>query len=187
MSTRKVISAQLVADAENQIHRRANQVNYDTQDFTVAYLATNFLIGDESVSKIYTNNQDLVWDNDRQSRLIESMLLGLPIAVFFVMQEPGGRIEIVDGSQRLKTIVSFVRDELRLSGLQNLSYLNGFLFSNLVASRQQKFGNIPVRTIVLPSNTLESVKKDIIDRYNTSNNFEMLPIKQIRDSITVTS
>lgn len=169
----KEISAQLLADAEDQIARRSAQVNYDTREFTVAYLATNFLKGADEVSKIYSN-KDLVWDNNHQSKFIESMLLGLPTAIIFVVEEPGGRIEIVDGSQRARTIVNFVRDELRLTGLENLNFLNGFLFSNLVVSRQQKFGNKGLRTIVLPTKTL------------ASNNFKLQPIEEIRGSITVT-
>ena len=51
--------------------------------------------------------RDFVWDEVRQSRLIESITLGLPIPIVFMAEDAQGRLEIVDGSQRIRTLAAF--------------------------------------------------------------------------------
>lgn len=73
----------------------------------------------------------IVWDETRQSRLIESLLLNLPIPpCFFAEDEQGTRV-VVDGQQRLAAIDEFYKGSYALQGLQVLSALNGKRWSTL--------------------------------------------------------
>jgi uncharacterized protein with ParB-like and HNH nuclease domain len=70
--------------------------------------------------------QEMAWDDARQSKFIESVLLGLPIPYIFVGdirddENDLGRLENIDGSQRIRTLARFVNNELKLSGLKKLT------------------------------------------------------------------
>ncbi|MFT8953392.1 MAG: DUF262 domain-containing protein, partial [Gluconobacter sp.] len=110
--------------------------------------------------------REFVWDDDRQSKLVESIILGLPIPVIFLAENKNGRIEIVDGSQRIRTLVAFKADDLVLSGLETINSLNGLKFSDLPLSRQRKINNYPLRVIVLSDSLTEEIKSDLFERIN---------------------
>ena len=62
----------------------------------------------------------LVWDNVRKSRLIESILLGIPLPVFYLARDREGRLQVVDRMQRLSAINSFFQNRFRLTHLEYL-------------------------------------------------------------------
>lgn len=80
---------------------------------------------------------------------------------------PNGKLEIVDGSQRLRSIEEFVLGDLRLGELQSLTALSGFKFSDLPESRQRKINNRSIRGIVLNEHADEQARFDMFERINT--------------------
>jgi len=58
--------------------------------------------------------RNFVWKPDRQSKFIESVLLGVPLTPFLVSEDKNSRLEIIDGSQRLRTLIAFFENKLRL-------------------------------------------------------------------------
>src|ERR1700735_1314109 len=58
--------------------------------------------------------RDFVWSAEKQSRLIESCLMRIPLPVFYVAEAPDGRIIVVDGLQRLTTFTRFLDNEFKL-------------------------------------------------------------------------
>jgi uncharacterized protein with ParB-like and HNH nuclease domain len=109
------------------------------------------------------------WSPEHQSKFIESVLIGLPIPYLFVADVPDkeGRLEIVDGSQRIRTLASFITNHLRLDGLRKLTELNGFKFEDLPISRQRRFNRHTLRMIELTEQADEDVRRDIFERINT--------------------
>lgn len=85
---------------------------------------------------------------------------------YFVAEHENGRLEIVDGSQRIRTLAAFLKDELRLSGLLKLTELNGMTFPELLEDRQRKIRNTALRMIVLSEDTIEEIRNDIFERIN---------------------
>jgi hypothetical protein len=81
--------------------------------------------------------------------------------------EKGGRLEIVDGSQRIRTLAAFMSNKLPLGQLEKLTKLTGFLFRDLPQSRQRRFGRRTLRLIELTENADEDVRRDIFERINT--------------------
>lgn len=75
--------------------------------------------------------------------------------------------EIVDGSQRLRTIQNFMADKFALRDLESLPAVNGFRFSDLAKSRQLKFGEIPIRVIILDNTTDAVTRTEMFARINT--------------------
>lgn len=154
---------------EKQILDEKRTVDYDTKDYTVELVIKKYLEKlDEEENEIYVPEyqREFVWDESRQSRLIESLILGLPIPSIFLAEGKDGRLEIVDGSQRLRTIAAFLSDELILIELERLTHLNNLKFSDLPESRKRKVNNISLRMIVLSDEATDDVKNDLFDRIN---------------------
>lgn len=162
--------------AEKQIVDVMTEVDYDTKEYPVEIVVQKYLDGraeDENELFIPDYQRDFAWDARRQSRFIESVIVGLPVPYVFVADtsdEPGkvgGRLEIVDGSQRIRTLAAFIQGDLRLEGLEKLSELNGFCFTDLVPSRQRRFSRRTIRMIELTEKANEEVRRDIFERINT--------------------
>jgi len=94
--------------------------------------------------------------------------MGLPIPFLFFWESPEtGKLEIVDGSQRLRTIEQFILGDLALGDLEELSLLAGFRFKDLPESRQRKIKKRSIRGIVLNEHADEQSRFDLFDRINT--------------------
>ncbi|MFM6189172.1 MAG: DUF262 domain-containing protein [Planktothrix sp.] len=166
----KAIQQDRITAAEQQIEAKKQQIDYDTREYTIEMIVNKYLEkDDQDESDIYVPEyqREFVWDINRQSKLIESIILGLPIPPVFVAEiQESGRLEIVDGSQRIITLAAFLRNQLRLTNLSTLDSLNGFCFKDLAPSRQRKFKNTPLRMIILSDKANESVRKDMFERIN---------------------
>ena len=177
------LTEQQIEDVENQIKNEQQSIDYDIRDFPIEYQVEKYLKGVESdKNEIYVPDyqREFIWDDNRQSKFIESIMLGLPIPLIFVAEiETSGRLEIVDGSQRIRTLAGFLSDDLILKNLQILQKLNGLKFSDLKASRQRIFKNTSMRMIVLSSKADEKVRNDMFGRINTSS-VPLLPMETRR-------
>lgn len=139
-------------------------IKYLVTEYTVEFLAEK-VRQDEYYVPPY--QRELVWPDDKQSRFIESLLMGLPIPFLFLWQANDGRLEIVDGSQRLRTMVRFLDGDLQLQKLQQLPELNGFRISDLDRSRQRKLSSRSIRGIVLDNLVNEAARTEMFNRINT--------------------
>lgn len=158
-------SAQEKLDAEQQLLTEKLQVDYDTREFVVEHIVQKYL---SEEYKIPPYQREFVWNNKKQSRFIESILLDLPIPyIFFADDNTDGKLEIVDGSQRIRTLVAFYENKLTLTDLEKLDKLNGFCFEDLIESRQRRFLRKTLRSIELTEKADFEVKKDIFRRINT--------------------
>lgn len=159
--------------AEAQIAAHHKIIDYDTREYPVEVIVSKYLTRlDEDDNDFFVPDyqRDLTWPEEHQSKFIESVLMGLPIPLLFLADVAGqeGRAEIVDGSQRVRTLARFMKNELRLSGLKRLTQLNGFTFSDLPSVRQRRFGRHTMRMIELREGADEEVRRDIFSRINTS-------------------
>ena len=113
----------------------------------------------------------MAWDDARQSKFIESVLLGLPIPYIFVADIPDieneSRLEIIDGTQRIRTLARFLNNELKLERLKKLKKLNDFRFLDLPLSRQRRFKRTTLRMIQLTEKATEDIRRDMFERINT--------------------
>ena len=153
-----------IALAEAQIVELSKRIEFYLTEYSVELLAGKMSRG-EFVVPAY--QRAYTWEADRRSRFIESLLLGLPIPFLFFWEMPDGKLEIVDGSQRLRSIEEFVLGDLRLGELNGLTALSGFKFSELPESRQRKINNRSIRGIVLNEHADEQARFDMFERINT--------------------
>ncbi len=166
-TTNKMTNIDLV---ENEIFEHQKDVAYNTVQYPIDVLVAKFGKGNEEDAEIYIPEyqREFTWDIERQSKFIESIILGLPIPFIFVaeVKENNNRLEIVDGSQRIRTLWAFLNNKLQLIGLETLKNLNGFMYSDLHEARQRKFRNTPIRMVVLTDKANEQVRNDMFERIN---------------------
>lgn len=129
--------------------------------------------------------RDFVWTPDRQSRLIESCLMRIPLPVFYVAEEKNGRIVVVDGLQRLTTFRMFLADEFALTGLattdgESKHPLEGKYFSQLPVNMQERVEDTQLTVYILDPKAPERAKLDIFDRVNSG---VPLSRQQMRNSL----
>ncbi|MFH1194332.1 MAG: DUF262 domain-containing protein [bacterium] len=130
--------------------------------------------------------RNFIWDKTRQSKLIESILLGLPLPSIYLSQYDDGRLTVVDGLQRLYTIKRFMDNELVLSNLEYLENCNGYKFSELddVLSplRLRRFGQTQIMCFVIDYRSPSQLKYDLFRRLNTGG--KPLNNQEIRNCIS---
>jgi hypothetical protein len=151
--------------AENQIVEQSKRIEFYLTDFSIELLATKMK---DHEFEIPDYQREFTWENSRKSRFLESLLIGLPIPFLFFWESPSsGKLEIVDGSQRLRTIEQFIFGGLPLGELETLTELSGMKFSDLSIPRQRKIKNRSIRGIVLNEHADEQARFEIFDRINT--------------------
>ena len=131
--------------------------------------------------------RDFVWDSKRQSRLIESCLMRIPLPVFYVAEGKDGRIIVVDGLQRLTTFKKYLNDEFPLTKLGDgrdespqQNNLVGKRFSDLPITLKERLEDTPLTLYILDSKAPERAKLDIFERVNSG---EPLARQQMRNCL----
>ncbi|WP_338506633.1 DUF262 domain-containing protein [Erwinia aphidicola] len=148
--------------------------DHEIREFPISVIVDKFQNGlDEDQAELFIPDyqREFVWNNKQQSRFIESLLLNLPIPYIFVADigsgENEGRLEIVDGSQRIRTLHQFTENRLTLEGLQKLTSANGFNYSDFSTPRRLRFDRKTIRMIELTEHCDEETRREIFDRLNT--------------------
>ncbi|GGH67337.1 DUF262 domain-containing protein [Phaeocystidibacter marisrubri] len=156
--------------AEGQIIEKQKVVDYDVKEFTLELLNHKYITGlQDDTNEIFipSYQRKFVWDQERQAKFIESILLGLPIPYIFTADIDNGRLEVVDGSQRLRTINNFLENRLVIKNLDVLTKLNGFSFNDLTVARQRRFKNSTIRMISLSEKSDDEIRFMMFERINT--------------------
>jgi hypothetical protein len=179
-----------------QLQEQRRKVDFDTYDITVDELVRRVQRGRIEIAPAY--QRQFRWDLERQSRLIESLLLGIPVPPLFmatnVNENEGTSWEVVDGLQRLLSLVNFLGDEqtrtvarlddrqpLKLSGLEILYALEGQTADDLPADLRSGLEDRPIKVIVLNDKSDLQVRFDLFERLNTGG--VKLTDHEVRESV----
>ena len=109
--------------------------------------------------------RDFLWDEGKQSKLIESVIMRLPLPVFYVAEDEKGRMIVVDGLQRITTFHRFIADKFKLK-LPDRDGLNGLRFSSLPARLKNRIDDCNLIFYIIDSKVPERAKLDIFYRVN---------------------
>jgi hypothetical protein len=109
--------------------------------------------------------RDFVWSLEMQSRLIESVLMRIPLPVFYLAENREGKLVVVDGLQRLTTFKRFLDGQFALE-LDN-EELKGKTFQSLPAKLQNRIEDAQLILYILDYKVPERAKLDIFERVNS--------------------
>ena len=107
------------------------------------------------------------WDRQRKSRLIESLLLRIPLPVFYVAADEEDNWAVVDGVQRLSTIYEYVTDQFPLSHVEYLARWEGSKHSSLSRPMQRRISETKLVVNIIEPGTPQEVMYNVFFRINT--------------------
>jgi len=127
------------------------------------------------------------WDAERQSRLIESFVMNVPVPPLFVFESDYAKYEVMDGQQRISAIKDFYSNKLRLQGLEQWPELNGRIYDTLPSEIRKGIDRRSVSYFVLLKESAVSseeemlLRQQVFERLNTGG--VRLSNQEIRNSI----
>ncbi|MFJ2557756.1 MULTISPECIES: DUF262 domain-containing protein [unclassified Streptomyces] len=151
---------------------RPDSIRIDTKTTTVDLLLSRLREGMIDLAPDFQRRAG-IWSDVRQSRLIESLLLRIPISNFHMAQDDEDRWAVVDGVQRLTAIARFMAPELTglgplpLRGLDYLRDFHGNTYEDLTGRLKIRLRETELRLHILQQGTPEAVKYNVFSRINT--------------------
>lgn len=123
--------------------------------------------------------RDFVWEENKQSKLIESVLMRIPLPVFYLGEDEKGKMIVVDGLQRLTTFKRFLDNNFRLK-LPHQTELDKKLFKELSPKLQNRIEDCNLILYVIDAKVPERARLDIFERVNSG---ESLTRQQMRNCL----
>jgi len=163
-------------DLLEQLEKERRKVDFDSFDISVKELVS---MAEDNIIDIAPEYQrQFRWPEENQSKFIESVFLGIPIPSLFMAANRDGTWELIDGVQRLNSLIHFIaekeqlvkfgqKENLTLKGLDILSEFNGKSFSNIPQSLRLKFTLRPLKITTLSDKSDLKVRFDLFERLNT--------------------
>ncbi|MEX2580483.1 MAG: DUF262 domain-containing protein [Verrucomicrobiales bacterium] len=131
-----------------------------------------------------------VWDGKKKSRFIESLIMNIPIPPIFLFEHELGRYEIMDGQQRTSAIRDFFSGELKLTGLETWSDLNGLKYEDLPKELKQALSRRRISATVILNETIAygskswgdlDLRREVFSRLNSGG--VNLSAQELRNSL----
>lgn len=178
-------------DPDEFFSKHAFRVVYQTNNFFLPSLRE--LVTKGEILNIRPEYQRrLRWSNAQKSRLIESLLLNVPVPPIFLYETEGARYEVMDGQQRLNSIKEFLEGDFALTGMQVLTPLNGIRYSRCPPRIKRALDRASLSAIVLllesdseilhsSTFTVSDIRRFVFDRLNTGG--VKLNAQEIRNAI----
>jgi 5-methylcytosine-specific restriction endonuclease McrA len=171
---------------ENSIKKK---IIWHPMDYSIGQL--RLMKTDKELDPNPSWQRNYVYDRTKASRLIESVLLDVPIPAVYLAEEKDNTLSVIDGQQRLTTFFLFIDEKFpdkekveipfTLMGLKVLPEFNRLTFSELPKNLQTKVKNTPIHVIIIKNDSDEDVKFDIFERLNTGS--MKLNEDEIRNSV----
>ncbi|AJX14392.1 hypothetical protein WJ78_14325 [Burkholderia ubonensis] len=144
-----------------------SKIRITTKNFTLREVVEQIRLNEIDLSPDF--QRDYVWKRRQRTRLIESVLLGIPLPAFYFNQEEDATYQVVDGVQRLSTISLFMNDGHTLDALdlEYLKDLDGLRYTSLDQASMRRFRSAQIVVHIIEPQTPDEVKYDIFGRVNT--------------------
>lgn len=177
-------------DIENLIENVDQQIiKIRTKSLDVSFNELFDMFENEELSIAPDYQRLFRWDEEKQSRFIESLILEMPVPPIFVIETDEGVYELIDGLQRISSYLHFRGkklgddensvNDLVLCGCDIIEDLNGYTFSTLPKALQIKLKRSFVRMEVIKKESEPSLKYHMFKRLNTGG--ELLTAQEIRN------
>lgn len=160
-----------MSNIEKAIEKKIGEVRIDTLDLSFGEIITLFSSNEFCISPDF--QRYFRWSSEQRSRLIESVLLSLPIPQVFVVENQDGVLELIDGLQRISSIIQFIEPELislsplTLEGCDLVPELNGLGYTALPLSLRLSIKRSSVRAVVIKKQSTSLLRYAMFKRLNT--------------------
>lgn len=135
-------------------------------DWNVGTLHNKYLRGIIDLQPTYQRGYVWALRPELPSRLIESLLLDIPVPPIYMAKMAEGKLEVIDGQQRLTTLVNFLEGHFPLQKLVRMSSLNGLRFAELKEEHQNKIMDCTIRTVVVDTGSNTNLRYEVFERLN---------------------
>jgi hypothetical protein len=164
---------------DDQIEQKIGEVRTESFDLSFGEIINLY---SQSELIIQPEYQRLFrWSSQQKSRLIESILLELPIPQIFTIENTDGVLELIDGLQRLSSVIQFIDvnvlnkakeeqdllEPLRLEGCDQIQELNGKSFEDLSLRLKLRIKRSSVRTVIIKRQSKSFLRYEMFKRLNT--------------------
>ncbi len=159
------------------------EIRTDAVDFSFGEIAN--LHRDEEIVIAPEYQRLFRWSNEQRSRLIESIVLELPIPPIFLVEDENGILELIDGLQRISSVIQFLdhaaidQEQLILSGCDIIRDLNDKTLDDLPLSVRLRIKRTPIRAIIIRKSGDQHIKYELFKRLNTGGS--LLSAQEIRN------
>jgi hypothetical protein len=143
-----------------------DKIKISTEKKTIDLIIRRIRYGEIDLAPEFQRRARL-WTNQRRSQLIESLLLKIPLPVFYVAADQKDEWAVVDGLQRLTTILDFMEGNFALDGLEYLAALEGRTFHDLDRAMKRRIEETELVINVIQPGTPDEVMINIFKRINT--------------------
>lgn len=138
----------------------------ESKDFQLDYLKYALATETPTIDIAPSYQRRARWNDSQRSRLIESLILNVPVPPIYLFERDYNEYEVIDGRQRLESVFEFLNDDFSLKGLEYWAELNGLKFSDLPKVLQKGLLRRTLSAVVLLAETWAKVPK------GTENSFE---------------
>ena len=143
------------------------KINIDTKNPVVDLIMKRISCDEIDLNPDFQRHSH-VWDRKTKSRLIESLLLRIPIPVFYMAADEEDKWQVVDGLQRLDTLKDFTLDKtLRLRGLEYLHRFEDSSYDDLPRPMQRRINETQLSCHIIQPGTPPEVMFNVFKRINT--------------------
>ena len=149
----------------------SRKIIWQAKDFSIREFSSMLQDGDLELQPQY--QRKYVASPKIASKLIESILMDVPIPVIYLAEENDGSYSVIDGQQRLTSFISFINGKypngevFKLTGLKVLKELNRKQFPDIEKEFQNKIRKTTLHTIIIKKESNDDVKFEIFERLNT--------------------
>lgn len=163
-----------MSNLEKQINENAKKINTTEYKMSIGEIINLYkekeIVIDPDFQRLFR------WDDDQKSKLIESILIGIPLPSFFVQQRDDGVWDIIDGLQRLSTIMEFTgnllvdevtQTKLILKKTELLPSIEEKTYDNFSKEVQLIFKRFPLNLVILKKESDPEAKYELFDRLNS--------------------
>lgn len=152
----------LVLDIPNE-ERFLNSTSYD---YSVEFIVSMMQGETAKIILEVPFQRQYVWKDDKASQLIESIIMNVPIPPLYFAEEIDGRWLVIDGLQRLNSLLRFFQNEFSLKKLEILKDLEKMKFKDLPPKAKSMLANGLLRVNVIKKDSHPDIKYDIFMRLN---------------------
>ncbi|MBX3057822.1 MAG: DUF262 domain-containing protein [Anaerolineae bacterium] len=109
-----------------------------------------------------------VWSDNLASKLIESILLNVPIPPVYLSQNEDFELDVIDGQQRIYSIYRFMKNQFRLNDLEVIAEYNKLRYFELPPKDRRKLDTYTLRCVIITNDSHPEIRFDVFERLNTN-------------------